>query len=172
MWSATSPPPLQRLSNRPVWRCSLGWISGLLAPVVLYWRCTLLSFYASCLTGPLEIFPLDVSSPSLLLGAHGLMGVTRVLLRLSCNFSAALEVSSFWQLSLADTPPAPSDPYEKWLCAETPSRCRPGRRGEPGAKPSHTKPHLPDLQLVDSVCLSYPKDLQTPLLSAAHLQIK
>lgn len=45
-----------------------------------------------------------VTKSSPLFGIGGLIGVTRVLLRWSCNFSAALEVSYFWQLSLADAP--------------------------------------------------------------------
>lgn len=99
-----------------------------------------------------------------LFGMDGLIGVTQVLLRWSCNFSAALEVSYFWQLSLADVP------LHLRILMKSDSMHRDiqlmharGFPGEPlgfATKPSQAKPDLPDLELVYHVSLSYPENLQ------------
>ena len=105
-----------------------------------------------------------VTKGSPLCGIDGLIGVTQVLLRWTCNFSSALEVSYFWQLSLADAPLhlqilTESDSMHRDIQLTHPQ----GFPGEPPGfttKPSQAKPNRPDLELVYQVSLSYPENLQ------------
>ena len=64
------------------------------------------------------------------LGIDGLVGVTWVLLRWSCSFSAALEVGYFWQLSLADAP------LHLQILMKSDSLCRHPAKARPGVPES------------------------------------
>lgn len=91
------------------------------------------------------------------MGIDAFTGVTRVLLLWPCNFSAALKVSYFWQLSLA------AAPLHLWILTKSDSVFRDiplmsaqGFPGEPlgfATKPSPAEPDLPDLELVYHVSL-------------------